>query len=166
VCGSAWRCSRSCRLEDEDGHPVADGLGVDLAQGLLVAGLGEQAGPAAEDDGEHHQPQLVDEILLVAVLVEDATFAMPPDANWWRGRDAVVGFIAGSGKLDLRGVTAGANGQPAIGWYGWESSRSAYVPAALEVLDIEGARVRQITAFASPQLYPRFGLPAEVRRAL
>ena len=34
------------------------------AQGLLVARLAEQALAAAEDDGEDHQAQLVDEVAL------------------------------------------------------------------------------------------------------
>jgi RNA polymerase sigma-70 factor (ECF subfamily) len=101
---------------------------------------------------------------LVALLVEDATFAMPPYPNWWRGRDAVLGFIAGKAKLDLRNLITRANGQPAVGWYVWEPRRNAYVPAALEVLAIEAAGVKEITAFASPQLFARFGLPAELPR--
>jgi hypothetical protein len=39
------------------------------------------------------------------------------------------------------------------------------MPAALEVLGIAGARVKQITAFAFPELFARFGLPAELRCA-
>jgi RNA polymerase sigma-70 factor, ECF subfamily len=99
---------------------------------------------------------------LVALLVDDATFAMPPHPNWWRGRDAVIGFIACTGVHDLRHVTTRANGQPAIGWYVWDRERAAYRAAALEVLSIEDARVKGITAFALPQLFPRFGLPAEL----
>jgi RNA polymerase sigma-70 factor, ECF subfamily len=101
---------------------------------------------------------------LMALLVEDATFAMPPHANWWRGRDAVVRFIASTGKPDLRHLTTQANGQPAVGWYVWEPRRDLYTPAALEVLTIEDSRVKEITAFAFPPLFARFGLPAELRR--
>jgi hypothetical protein len=32
----------------------------------------------------------------------------------------------------------------------------------MEVLALEGERVKEITAFASPELYPFFGLPAEL----
>jgi RNA polymerase sigma-70 factor (ECF subfamily) len=101
---------------------------------------------------------------LVALLVEDATFSMPPYANWWRGRDAVVRFVAASGKPELRHLTTQANGQPAVGWYVLDRARNLYTPAALEVLRIEDTRVKEITAFAFPQLFPRFGLPAGSHR--
>ena len=99
---------------------------------------------------------------MLAVLVEDATFAMPPHPIWRHGRDAVVGFISGTGKPALRHVPTTSNGQPAIGWYiQWEAGRP-YEAASLEVLALEGNRVRDITAFASPELFGAFGLPAEV----
>jgi RNA polymerase sigma-70 factor (TIGR02960 family) len=101
---------------------------------------------------------------MVAMLVEDATFAMPPHPHWWSGRDAVVGFLSGTGKVDLRHIPTRANGQPAIGWYIWNAERDAYIPASLEVLTVEGARVREITAFVFADLFPRFGLPVELPR--
>jgi hypothetical protein len=54
---------------------------------------------------------------MVAVLVKDAGFALPPHPVWVRGRDAVVAFIAGTGAPPLRAIVTHANGQPAIGWY-------------------------------------------------
>jgi RNA polymerase sigma-70 factor, ECF subfamily len=101
---------------------------------------------------------------MVAMLVEDATFAMPPHPHWWSGRDAVVGFLSSTGKVDLRHIPTRANGQPAIGWYIWNAERDAYIPASLEVLTVEGARVREITAFVFADLFPRFGLPVELPR--
>jgi RNA polymerase sigma-70 factor, ECF subfamily len=103
---------------------------------------------------------------MVAMLVEDATFAMPPFPNWRRGREEVVGFLVSAApQPDLRHVLARANGQPAIGWYIWNPRRNAYTPASIEVLAIEGARVKEITAFAYPRLFARFALPAELPRA-
>jgi RNA polymerase sigma-70 factor, ECF subfamily len=99
---------------------------------------------------------------LMALLVDDARFAMPPLPNWFQGRDAVIAFISGTGKPRLRHVPTQASGQPAVGWYIWNAGRKAYLPASLEVLALEGARVKEITAFASPELFPSFGLPAEL----
>jgi RNA polymerase sigma-70 factor, ECF subfamily len=99
---------------------------------------------------------------LVAVLVEDARFSMPPFPNWFRGRKAVIAFVRSTGRPRLRHVLTRANGQPAVAWYIWSPQRERYVPAALEVLALEGGQVKEITAFAFPELFTRFGVPAEL----
>jgi RNA polymerase sigma-70 factor, ECF subfamily len=99
---------------------------------------------------------------ITALLVEDARFAMPPFPNWFSGRDVVVAFIVATGKPRLRHVATHANGQPAIGWYIWNPRDAAYVPTSIEVLTLEGPRVKDIVAFASPELFPRFGLPPKL----
>jgi RNA polymerase sigma-70 factor, ECF subfamily len=112
---------------------------------------------------------------MVAMLVEGATFAMPPHPHWFRGRDAVIAFLSATGKPDLRHVSTRANGQPAIGWYLWDPPSELYQPASLEVLALEGGLVSEITAFTGrmcaatetgslPDLFPRFGLPAALAR--
>ena len=67
---------------------------------------------------------------MVEMLVEGATFAMPPHPHWFRGRDAVIAFLAATGQPDLRHVITRANGQPAIGWYLWDSPSELYRPAS------------------------------------
>ena len=100
---------------------------------------------------------------MVAMLVEEATFAMPPHPHWFRGRDAVVAFVAGAGTPKLRHIVTRANGQPAIGWYYLDDARGAYVPASLEVLALEGDRVKEITAFAAAEtFFGPFGLPDQL----
>ena len=99
---------------------------------------------------------------MVAMLVEDATFAMPPLPGWFQGRDAVIAFITTTGRPRLRSVLTSANGQPAVAWYLWDSERGLYAPASLEVLALEGARVRDITAFLLPEMFRRFGVPPEL----
>jgi RNA polymerase sigma-70 factor, ECF subfamily len=99
---------------------------------------------------------------MVSLLVEDATFAMPPLPVWFSGRADVVAFLARFTPT-LRHVVTSAGGQPGIAWYILDAERGVYLPAAIEVLEFEGARVRAITAFADAEsLYPRFGLPAEL----
>jgi RNA polymerase sigma-70 factor, ECF subfamily len=95
---------------------------------------------------------------ITALLVEDARFAMPPFPNWFSGREVVVEFIVATGRPRLRHVVTRANGQPAIGWYIWKPTAGAYLPTSIEVLTLEGDRVCEIVAFASPELFPRFGL--------
>ena len=99
---------------------------------------------------------------IVAVLLADATFAMPPHPNWFRGRDAVITFITGVGRPPLRFVATSANGQPAVGWYIRYTPGGSFLPASLEVLTLDGDRVKDIIAFAMPELFGRFGLPGEM----
>jgi RNA polymerase sigma-70 factor (ECF subfamily) len=86
------------------------------------------------------------------MLVEDAAFAMPPLRTWYRGRDAIAIFLAGwplSGAWRWRHVPAHANGQPALAFYSWDPDEEAYLPFALNVLTLRGARISDVTAFVS-----------------
>src|SRR4051794_6872390 len=56
-------CLPGERVGEEDGA-VTEGLGVDEAHRLLVAGLVEEALPGPEHDREDDQPQLVDQVML------------------------------------------------------------------------------------------------------
>ena len=65
---NAGAVRRSLSLPDElvgeEDEAVTDGLGIDEAHRLLVAGLAEEARARAEHDWEHDQPQLVDQVML------------------------------------------------------------------------------------------------------
>ena len=98
---------------------------------------------------------------LVAMLSEDATFAMPPYATWWRGRDVIAAFAA---QPVHRYIPLRANGQAANAAYRWNVRSASYEAEALEVLTLEGARVNAMTAFMMPEVFPLFGLPSELRR--
>jgi RNA polymerase sigma-70 factor, ECF subfamily len=93
---------------------------------------------------------------LAALLAEDATFAMPPYARWWRGRDLIAAFAA---QPVHRYLPARANGQPANAAYRWDPESGRYIAEALEVLTLEGATVKEMIAFMTPDVFPRFGLP-------
>jgi RNA polymerase sigma-70 factor (ECF subfamily) len=100
---------------------------------------------------------------IVALLASDANFVMPPFANWFEGRDAVAAFIASTidtGRLHW--IETRANGQPALGWYLWDEDERRFAAAAIEVYSFAGERLSLIAAFASPELFERFGLPAEI----
>lgn len=101
---------------------------------------------------------------LSAVLREDVTLHMPPDALTFTGRDAVVEFLStvpADGRLDLITlVPTRANGQPAL---------AAYLPDhtgtcggyGIMVLTLAGAQIETITGFPSPELFDAFGLPTK-----
>ena len=87
---------------------------------------------------------------VVAMLTEDATIAMPPLASWYGGRDNVARFLTGwplSGAWRWRALPTRANGQPALGYYTWDEEAGRYLPFALNVLTLRGAKVKDVTAF-------------------
>ena len=80
-------------------------------------------------------------------------------SRWWSGREAVVEFMV-TGKPPLRHLLTRAAGQPAVAVRAPRTE--VYCPTSIEVLAVEGDRVTNVTAFASPALFPFFGLPAEL----
>jgi RNA polymerase sigma-70 factor, ECF subfamily len=101
---------------------------------------------------------------LVALLAEDATFTMPPYAEWYRGRDAIADswLMPGGPPPRLRYLPTRANSQLAVGAYAFDPERSRYLPIALDVLTLRGRRIAAVTAFRTPELFSRFGLPDEL----
>jgi RNA polymerase sigma-70 factor, ECF subfamily len=94
---------------------------------------------------------------LVAMLADDASFAMPPRPTWYRGRDAIAAFLAARPMSRPRGwshVPVRANGQPAIACY--LDGRAHGV----DVLTLDaGGRIRAVDAFHLPHVFAAFGLP-------
>jgi len=101
---------------------------------------------------------------LRALLVEDAVFSMPPWAAWWRGRETIAEFAKAAVEFcaEARTVPARANGQVAIAYYQLDADSGRFAPAAIDVLSFEGAQIKEITAFVTPRIFPRFGLPPEL----
>jgi len=101
---------------------------------------------------------------ILALVAEDATFAMPPYADWYRGRDALgeSWLMPGGPPPRLRYVPTRANGQPALGTYQRDPGADSYLPIALEVLTLDGARISEITAFRTPEVFRLFGLPDQL----
>jgi RNA polymerase sigma-70 factor (ECF subfamily) len=85
-----------------------------------------------------------------AMLAEDATFAMPPLASWYRGREGIAAWAIGwpmSGAWSWRALRTVANGQLALGFYARNAEDEAYRPFALNVLTLRGSQVSDVTAF-------------------
>jgi RNA polymerase sigma-70 factor (ECF subfamily) len=101
---------------------------------------------------------------LRSLLAEDAVFSMPPWASWWRGRDTIAGFAKAAAEFcaGSRAVPTHANGQVAIAYYHLDADTGRCLPAAIDVLAFEGALIKEITAFITPGVFPRFGLPPEL----
>jgi RNA polymerase sigma-70 factor (ECF subfamily) len=103
-----------------------------------------------------------------ALLAEDAVFSMPPWASWWRGRETIAGFAKEAHEFCAASlpVPISANGQPAVAYYHLDSDTQKYLPAAIDVVTLEGPLIKEITAFVTPDAFSRFGLPAELACAV
>jgi RNA polymerase sigma-70 factor (ECF subfamily) len=102
---------------------------------------------------------------LCTLIHEDATQSMPPYDLWLSGRDDIFKWWVGPGN-GCRGSrmipTVSANGSPAFGQYKPATSGVGYEPWALQVIEIEHGRIRQLTFFLTTQtLFPLFDLPLE-----
>jgi RNA polymerase sigma-70 factor (ECF subfamily) len=103
---------------------------------------------------------------VVAMLAEDAAFSMPPLRTWYRGHEALTGFLEVgplSGAWRWRHVPVRASGQPALAFYSWDERERTYLPFALNVLTLRGDRIGDVTAFIArstrnpdPEAYARF----------
>jgi RNA polymerase sigma-70 factor (ECF subfamily) len=100
---------------------------------------------------------------LTSLIHEDATQSMPPYDLWLHGRDDIFTwwFGPGIGCRGSRVIPAGsANGSPAYGQYKPSESGSGYDPWALQVVEIENGRIRELTFFLETEtIFPLFGLP-------
>ena len=101
---------------------------------------------------------------IVGLLAEDATFAMPPYAGTSCGRDAIADswLMPGGPPPRLRYLPTRANGQLALGTYRLDPDRSRFRAIALDVLTLQGTRIADVTAFRTPEVFARFGLPSEL----
>lgn len=99
---------------------------------------------------------------IVAMLAEDARYAMPPLTTWYAGRVEIRGFLVDAVlRHRWRFLPARANGQLAFGTYLWSDERGAYVPAGLDLLALRGQQVAEVVSFLDAD-FPTFGLPAQL----
>jgi RNA polymerase sigma-70 factor (ECF subfamily) len=100
---------------------------------------------------------------LAALLRDDVTLSMPPQALRFVGRHAVVEFFAtvpADGRLDLiQLVPTRANGHPTVAAYLPDGSTGDCRGYGIMVLTVVGDQIATITGFPDPDLFPAFGLP-------
>jgi RNA polymerase sigma-70 factor, ECF subfamily len=115
---------------------------------------------AARSLGDEHLREIVeaytdamqrgDVKAVVGMLTEDAAWSMPPLASWFRGHEDLELFLAKyplSGQWRWHRIPTRANGQPAVAAYTWDDEENAYLPFALDVITLEGDRIKEVTAF-------------------
>jgi RNA polymerase sigma-70 factor, ECF subfamily len=99
---------------------------------------------------------------ILALLTEDVTFAMPPYPRWYNGKEDVAeSWLMPQGGLPdrLRFVPTSANGQVAVGAYALHAETKSFLPIALDVLTLDDSGIAAVTAFRTPEVFARFGLP-------
>jgi RNA polymerase sigma-70 factor, ECF subfamily len=102
---------------------------------------------------------------LTALIREDASQSMPPYDMWLSGRDDIFAWWFGPG-IGCKGSRVlpvqSANGMPTYGQYK-PSPGGGYDPWALQVIELSGHRIADITFFLDTRrLFPLFGLPARL----
>ena len=102
---------------------------------------------------------------LVTLLHDDAIQSMPPFAMWLQGATDIGRWMVEPGPSGCRGsrlLATSANGCPAFGQYR-PLADGGYEPWALQVLEISGGKIAQMSFFLHPldpeRLFPAFGLP-------
>jgi RNA polymerase sigma-70 factor, ECF subfamily len=114
---------------------------------------------------------------LVSMLTADATWCMPPIPTWFTGHELLREFLLRYPcAVGWKHVPIRANGQLAVGCYLFEPDTGRYVAAVIDVLTLDGDKIRSVVGFhtyahdaadgadwaASAEVFARFGLPAEV----
>ena len=96
---------------------------------------------------------------VVAMLAEEATFSMPPNVEWFRGRETIRAFLPrGPLSIPRRFVRTRANGQLAFGTY--KLIDGEWLPNAIHVITLDATgEITDAVAFLDASLFPRFGLP-------
>ena len=95
---------------------------------------------------------------LTSLIREDASQSMPPFDMWLSGRDDVFAWWLGPGIgcKDSRVIPVEtANGSVAFGQYKPSESGSGYDPWALQVLEIAGGKIVELTFFLSTERLSR-----------
>ena len=114
---------------------------------------------------------------LTEMLTQDVTWSMPPIPTWFRGLESVRDFLVRYPLTDQwKHRPVRASGQLALGGYLYDRDDGTFVPAAIDVLTLDGDKISAVTGFLtadllSPEnaggwisgaaLFNRFGLPAE-----
>jgi RNA polymerase sigma-70 factor (ECF subfamily) len=165
-----WKAAEVAELLDTSVASVNSAL--QRARATLEASDIKPSEPALDDPDRELLARYVEAFerydmdALTSLIHEDATQSMPPFDLWLRGRDDIFTWWVGPGA-GCRGSrvipTVAANGSPAFGQYKPSDSGEGYEPWALQVLEISGGRIVELTFFLGTEtLFPLFGLPAHL----
>ena len=165
-----WKASEVAELLDTSTASVNSAL--QRARATMDELQLEASGPASVEDDEQQEllSQYVDAFerydvaQLVTLLKDDVVFNMPPFELWLQGPDDVAKWMLGPGIAckDAKLRLTRANGCPAVAIY---KPAEPGVWSAFNIAVLEFAadgRIAGITNFLDPELFPAFGLPAQL----
>ena len=106
----------------------------------------------------------------VSLLKDDATFAMPPWKNWYRGRDSIRRFFSKVWKAygGFRLLATGANCQPAFAIYSCKPGEAIFRAHSIQILEVRNGGIAALTQYMKPlgpALFADFGLSPIYQRA-
>jgi RNA polymerase sigma-70 factor, ECF subfamily len=104
---------------------------------------------------------------LVTMLTADAVLSMPPLPGRFTGTASIREFLATSIMTrpdQSQLVATRANGQLAFGHYRLDPSTGRYAAQSLDILTLRAEAITEITAFAMPAAFGRFGLRPYLQR--
>ena len=165
-----WKASEVAELLETSVASVNSAL--QRARATLEATDVEAADPSEPLDDEHRALlaryveafERYDMDRLTSLLLDDATWSMPPYELWLRTHDDIRRWCLGTG-IGCRGsrlIPTAANGSPAFGQYK-PSPEGGLEPWSLQVLELSGGRIGGISFFLdTARLFPLFGLPARL----
>ena len=130
-----------------------------------------------EPDLDERQRRLLDQYVeafwrkdidsIVGLLTRDAIWEMPPYTGWYRGAANIGRLIdtqCPGGVHDMPMIPTTANGQPAFALY-MAAPEGDFKPFHIQVLDLDGDRVRKVVAVFGAQCFATFGLPSRLTEA-
>jgi RNA polymerase sigma-70 factor (ECF subfamily) len=164
-----WKASEVAELLDSSVASVNSAL--QRARATLEANaiVPTDAAPSLDDQQRELLERYVkafeayDMDALTSLIREDATQSMPPFDMWLQGRDDVLAWMVGPG-IACKGSKVlpapMANGSVAFGQYKPSESGTGFDPWALQVLELKGDKLVELTFFLDTErLFPLFGLP-------
>ena len=103
---------------------------------------------------------------IARLLTEDAVWEMPPFTGWYQGPQQIAALVdthCPGGAHDMPMLPTACNGQPAFGLYLREhEGADRFLPFQLQVLELEGDRVKHVVVFFDTDAFARAGLPEEL----
>jgi RNA polymerase sigma-70 factor (ECF subfamily) len=102
--------------------------------------------------------------LLLSVLTDGATLAMPPEPYEFHGPRKIADFLSDVGfwGSDPKLVPTRANDQPAFGYYLPDPNACVHRAGGIIVLTLSGDQISKLTRFGDKGLLACFGLPRTV----